>query len=103
QRNTINSRRAGRRSAQGQRACEKSTAVVLSAAKDLRSCFLINELRTTAEMLRCAQHDRFKFFDTFSAAGPYKVQLLLRTVRNVQAGNRASRPLPCGTDSSTYQ
>jgi hypothetical protein len=36
--------------------------VILSVAKDLRSCFCYNELRRTAEMLRCAQHDRFRFF-----------------------------------------
>ena len=32
----------------------------LSGAKDPRSCFCPGYLRTTAEMLRCAQHDRLQ-------------------------------------------
>jgi hypothetical protein len=48
---------------------KKSTAVILSVAKDLRSWFLFKGLRTTAEMLRYAQHDRFEFFHTFRTSG----------------------------------
>jgi hypothetical protein len=49
---------------------KKSTAVVLSEAKDLGSCSSFNYLRKTAEMLRCAQHDTFEFFQTFCRRGP---------------------------------
>jgi len=36
--------------------------VILSEAKDLRSFFQRNDLRTTAEILRFAQDDTFRFF-----------------------------------------
>ncbi len=54
---------------------KKSTAAILGAAKDPRGCFGSNELRRTAEMLRCAQHDRIEFFHTFRGEGkpsPYE-------------------------------
>ena len=35
---------------------------IFMAAKDLGSCFWFKYLRKTAEMLRCAQHDRLPIF-----------------------------------------
>jgi len=43
----------------------RSRAVILSEAKDLGSCFWCRYLRRTAEMLRCAQHDRVEFVHAF--------------------------------------
>jgi hypothetical protein len=42
-------------------------ATIFKAAKDLRICFWSSYLPRTAEMLRCAQHDRIEVFHTFSA------------------------------------
>jgi hypothetical protein len=54
---------------QAPEAVNKSWAVTLRGAKDPSSCFWSSFLRRTAEMLRCAQHDRVRFFHTFSGIG----------------------------------
>jgi len=43
--------------------------VILSAAKDPGSFLWFSDLRTTAEILRCAQDDTSEFLYTFSRRG----------------------------------
>jgi hypothetical protein len=51
-------------------AVKKSMAVILSEAKDPGSFLWFSDLRTTAEILRCAQDDTSEFLHTFSRRGP---------------------------------
>jgi len=44
---------------------KKSMAVILSEAKDPGSFLWFSDLRTTAEILRCAQDDTSGFFHSF--------------------------------------
>ena len=44
-------------------------AVILSEAEDRGSFLWISDLRTTAEILRCAQDDTSEFLHTFEAMG----------------------------------
>jgi hypothetical protein len=46
-----------------QKLLKGQTPVILSAAKDLRSLLWFDDLRTTAEILRCAQDDSCAFRD----------------------------------------
>jgi hypothetical protein len=78
-------------------AVKKSTAVILSEAKDLRSCFCFNDLRTTAEMLRCAQHDRIEFFHSFFLSGCMRpsgaiLSILRREIADVPRNGTSAQP-----------
>jgi hypothetical protein len=50
----------------GSERVKESMAVILSAAKDLRSCFCCTRLRRTAETLRFAQNDKRRAQDDSS-------------------------------------